>query len=491
MRAKHGKRVQLRSWPPSSTQAERGPLIIPSSLSADRPILVHSSLDSSDSIQRCVVSVVNAHIKQEPTLRRFAPAPKRERVSRRPKPGIKSTSRSRARLGLVVLLYCLGVVAVITVAPFAFFVPGSLDVVQRAMIVTTGWSDVVTNALLFVPLGFLYPLTRRARETSPTHVFALGLLAGATLQATHLLEADRVAALSVLLSNATGAAVGALLVRAANRRIRLSPKLAGRLSLETPLMGLIYLLLPLLMVATLSGSDDSFRLLALLPLGLLGARLIAAVQEFHFAPAGVLRNRAMAVISAGWMLLGIFPAVLRFPLIGSSVALLVGLATWHSLSRHSVHAPDRRFERDVLRSVAPIIATYFLVIAIAPLAAGLDHWRFDVWFTGSDGDLTRQMIRALEPIAALTVLGYAIAEARGRRELPFRAIAPRLVIECGCVALALEACRGFERGAGASGIEFALTMGAGLLGARIYHDQRERVRRILIRHRTAPVATAA
>jgi glycopeptide antibiotics resistance protein len=430
---------------------------------------------------------VNAHIKQEPVLRRFAPPPKRERPTRRPKPAVKSTSRSRAKLGLVLLLYCFAVVAVITVAPFQFFVPGTPSAVQSAIVLTTGWSDVIANVFLFVPLGFLFPLTRRAAETSPTRVFALALLTSAVLQATHVFEADRVAAVASLLSNATGAAVGAALLRAVNRRISLSPKLAGRLSLETPLMGLIYLLIPLLVVASLSALDDSFRLLFLLPLGLLGARLIAAVQEFHFAPAGVFRNRTVATIGAGWMMLGIFPVVLRAPLIGGAVALLVGLATWYSLSRPSVHAPDRRFERDVLRSVAPIIATYFLVIAVAPLAAGLDHWRFAIGLTESDGDLGRQMIRALEPFAALTVLGYAIAEARGRRELRFRAVAPRLLVECGCAAIALEACRGFQRGAGASLVQLVLTTGAGLVGARIYHDQRERIRRILIRSRPAPV----
>jgi len=90
----------------------------------------------------------------------------------------------------------------------------------------------------------------------------------------------------------------------------------------------------------------------------------------------------------------------------------------------------------------------------------------------------------LEPVASLTVLGYLLAEARGRRELSFKAIAARVAAECACVALAIEGSRGFQRGVGASGVQLVLMVAVGLLGAGIYHSQREHVRWI-VAHRSA------
>ena len=47
---------------------------------------------------------------------------------------------------------------------------------SRSIVVTAGWTDIVSNLFFFIPLGFLFPLTRRVAETSPTRVFALGLV---------------------------------------------------------------------------------------------------------------------------------------------------------------------------------------------------------------------------------------------------------------------------------------------------------------------------
>jgi hypothetical protein len=77
------------------------------------------------------------------------------------------------------------------------------------------------------------------------------------------------------------------------------------------------------------------------------------------------------------------------------------------------------------------------------------------------------------------VLGYLLAEARGRREESFRVAARRIAVECGAIALILEACRGFQPEAGASIAQWLLTLGAGVLGAGIYHSQRDHVRWIL------------
>ncbi|MEO8622870.1 MAG: hypothetical protein ABI625_17490, partial [bacterium] len=85
------------------------------------------------------------------------------------------------------------------------------------------------------------------------------------------------------------------------------------------------------------------------------------------------------------------------------------------------------------------------------------------------------------PVASTTVLAYMLAEARGRRELPYWTIAWRVAAECGALALAMEVSRGFQRQTGASVAQLSLTAAAAFVGAGIYHSQRERIRMILIR----------
>ncbi len=388
----------------------------------------------------------------------------------------RSTSHSRARLSRVLLGYFLAIIVVITLTPFSFRIPSHFEVI------TTGtWFDGVTNVLLFVPLGFLYPLTRQGRDSSPLHVLIVGALLSTAIETAQLFDVHRYASVLDVATNAAGAGLGALLLAGVNRRIRASSRLAGRLSLEIPLMGLIYLTVPLLLTASLSALDDPRRLVALLPLGLLGARLLSAVQEHHFGPAGVFNRRSTALVTAAWAALGAFPVVLRYPVAGSAGIVLVALASLPRSSRQVVHGPDRRFETDVLRSTVPFVGAYFFLAIAVPLTAGIGHWHISFGLTGLNGSLTQQLLHLLAPVASTTVLAYMLAEARGRRELPYWMIARRVVVECGALALLMEVSRGFQRHTGASVAQLALTAGAAFVGAGIYHSQRERIRTILVR----------
>ena len=157
-------------------------------------------------------------------------------------------SPTRARLSLVLLLYFLGVIGVITLAPFRFSMPKDVHVLASG-----DWFDIVANILLFVPLGFLFPLTRPGDdEPSATRVLLLGFLLSAAIETTQLFERERFSSVIDVITNGMGAALGTLVLRSTMRRIRSNARLVGRLSLEIPLMGLIYLLVPLLLVASLS-----------------------------------------------------------------------------------------------------------------------------------------------------------------------------------------------------------------------------------------------
>src|SRR5207248_3306778 len=125
--------------------------------------------------------------------------------------------------------------------------------------------DVVAIALLFVPLGFLFPLTRREQEPSLARIVALGLLLAAVMQVMRSFERGETASVAVVIAGGAGAGVGGRLLREVNHRLRHSARLTGRLSLELPLVALIYLLVPLLVAASRAALDDPLRMLALVP----------------------------------------------------------------------------------------------------------------------------------------------------------------------------------------------------------------------------------
>lgn len=392
-------------------------------------------------------------------------------------------SPTRAKLSLVLLLYFLGVIGVITLSPFRFAPPAAIHV-----LVTGEWFDVVANVLLFVPLGFLYPLTRATeRETSPVRTMMLGACLSTTIETIQLFEPSRFSSAIDVAANAAGTLAGALLVAAATRRIRINARLVGRLSLEIPLIGLIYLLLPLLVVTSLPTRNEPLRALGVLPLALVGARLIGAVQRHHFGPSGLLDGRGAAAVGMGWVLLGTFPLWLSRPALGLAIVCVVAATVWHDGSRVSSGA-ERRFEADALRRAAPLIGAYLFVATVLPLSAGVHRWRFELGLTGARRDVDLQMVGLLEPIAAMTVLGYLLAEARGRRELSFARVARRVAAECAGVAVVMEFSRGFQRGTGASAAQLVLMIAAGALGAAIYHHQREHVRWILSHRQEAAKA---
>jgi hypothetical protein len=93
------------------------------------------------------------------------------------------------------------------------------------------------------------------------------------------------------------------------------------------------------------------------------------------------------------------------------------------------------------------------------------------------------MLRALEYLAAFTLLGYTVAESRGRLE---ERAGPRLARLAGASVLsaaALEALRGLHPGHGASVLVLLLTAAMSLYGGLIY-----RIQLAVVREAVAPRA---
>jgi len=381
------------------------------------------------------------------------------------------------RLATALLAYMALVTAVVTLFPFEFALP-----TRPRLLLTGGLADVLANVALFAPLGFLYSVARPHAMARAGRIFLMALAMSAMIELVQLFEVTRYASLSDVAANGAGAWLGAIAHRRLARRIAMDARTVGRLSLELPLMGLVYLLVPLLWVDGLAGADSLTRLWPLLALGLFGASLLAAVQRHYFGPNHVLSREMMAATACAWFLLGAFPGLAP----RASILLFVMLAAvaafvWtRSIDRSGARSINRRFESKALAEAAPFYAAY-LVLLVAPVTGtGMAAWRGALGFVEASGDWgTAPVLHVVELVAAFTLLGYMLAEFRGRRETRFRAAAPHVAVWGGGAAVLCELLEGFRPDGGASVLRLTLLVTAAVYGAWVYHLQRAHVRRIL------------
>jgi glycopeptide antibiotics resistance protein len=399
-----------------------------------------------------------------------------------------SSARTAARLGAATLAYLIGVTLIITLSPFRFELP-------RHVALTSEWTplDLVANLVMFLPLGFLFRLARRGREGGGWfHRFAalpllLGALVSVCIEVTQMLEPERYSSLYDVATNASGAWVGALAYDAIAGRLRLDLKAVGALALELPLMGLVYLLIPLLWLDGLTGGDATHHWLTVL-LGLFGATILSAVHHNYFAPTLGVGAHTLIVAVAGWFLVGALPGVATqanvVPVAAAGIAVFAASQAW-TLS--GGFPPERRFEGKALRRALPFFLVYLLLSAMQPLPDRLSAWTFGLVLEPAiTTSLSRMdILRFLELVAAFTVLGYIVAELRGRLERSYASDVRHVVGWCAAVAAIVEVLRGLHPAHGASAPAFLLFLSAGIIGGLLYHLQREHVRALAAESRRA------
>lgn len=378
-------------------------------------------------------------------------------------------------LGFALLAYLLGITLIVTLIPFRFAWPDAWRLVFYA-----GAADVFANILLFLPLGFLY---RYARPHAHAHPVAIAMCAGALLslgiEALQLFEATRNASPVDVAANAAGAALGA----AAYGRLAHSPRIDGRvvgwLALELPIMGLVYLLVPLLWVSALASHGEFSRSVMTLLVGVFGAALLGGMQRYYFGPARSSQSRQTATFAGVWFIAGAFPALAWQPLLIAAGAFAVAALSW-SLGSMGTAArmQNRRFEVRLIACAAPLYVVYLAALTLAPLTHGAGEWTFRRGFGEAASDQI-EILRLLELIAAYTLVGYMAAEARGRAIARYREALPGLIV-CGLVLVAVcELVRGYAQSDGASAARAALLMLAVLYGGWLYYLQRAHVIRLL------------
>jgi hypothetical protein len=376
----------------------------------------------------------------------------------------------RARLSDAVLVYYGGIILLITLVPFRFTLPEEIH-----MLWTGGVSDTLANIALFVPIGILYPISSRGPLPGRVlRAIMLGAVFSLSIELAQTAEPERYSSVIDVLANTTGTALGAALLLLVMRHLGASSRLRGRISLELPLMGLLYLVVPLLWLTALTIGDRPIRWILPALLCAFGGRLWAVLFRFHFGPLGGVSVLQMRLAAALWALVGMAPAA-QHPA-GVVLVALRAASCVHPGSEPE-RSGERRFEQAALTHAMPMFLAFLGVLVLLPLAGDLTRWRMSFGFPSTSRALsTLEQLRTLECLAAVSVLGYVLAEIGGRRELPYSRVLPRLVAISAVFAVGLEAVRGLQPGIGASVAEGLLVTAAGPYGGWIYHLQRVLVR---------------
>jgi VanZ family protein len=399
-----------------------------------------------------------------------------------------ASERTGRRLGTVVLLYLTTAVAVITLAPFQFE-PRPVNGL------TAHWAlfDVVMNVVMFVPIGFVWALSH-ARERAGTGLggaLVLGFALSGAVELAQVFTPSRFPSLFDLVANTSGAGIGAWLagaaIGAARQRGDASATVRA-LAVDLPLMGLTYLTAPLVWLVAL-GADDPQRTWAVAPLAAGAAWAIGSVfTSFE----GAQRTRVLTVTLA-WLGVALLPSAV--PRAGPTVAiaLIAVVVAWArtvapARFTHDTFdgKPSRRFEAATLRVILPLFGIYLALSVITPFASPTGTWSGALGLAFPGRNLQNAgLYRALEQIAAFALLGYALAEYRGRVHDHLHRLLPAVLVWTAPASAALQWLRGWHPAHGSSGVLLALTVAASAGGAWLYVLQLEHVRALAPRRSVA------
>ena len=378
---------------------------------------------------------------------------------------------SGARLSRALLSYLVVLIAALLLLPFEFALPDRigfrLEFAPLSSLAICG---------MFVPYGFL---TRRSRVGRVgQHRVSIMLSAGMLslmLETVQIFEPACEASPWHVLAAVAGAAVGAWLCERAHDDANGTANALHALLLQLPLMGLAYLLLPLLWASSAAAQGDSARLGLTLSIGMLGASILGSIAR---AIRAYTPDRAwwlVPAVAATWIAVGMLPSVLvdwRITL--ACIVIVTAFASW----RGRWSAPmfvERRYEVPALFAASPFMAIYFAGAGVWPGHSFRTIPLIHLGMPTSDAGLALALPLFEAGIAA-TVLGYIIAEFHGRSEASFRDAASRMMFWACLILLASEGSRSYFGFEGASALRAVLSLGAAAYGAGLYHLQRAHVK---------------
>lgn len=321
-------------------------------------------------------------------------------------------SNADTTLGYGLLSYMCIMVVVLTLVPFDFRVP---DTIRLSLM--PNFTDFTGNIILFVPIGFLFRLSRgKNKDSFCLRAIVFGVLLSLAIESVQVFVSGRYPQLSDIITNGLGTWLGAILFMVLKRQL-IEKQPFRVFALELPLMNLIYLLIPLIWLNGLATGKEGSRLSLLFFLALLGVGVLLWIYKSRFRPAQGLSPNKLSLFAMGWFFTAAIPAMFNFPRQILAFGILIGLLVQIPARRARKAKPaERRFELPALKLLLPLYAVYLLLLAVWPTTLPIERWQFNINFEQlAFNEKIVFIFRFAENIAAFTLLGYMVAEMRGRK----------------------------------------------------------------------------
>lgn len=361
-----------------------------------------------------------------------------------------------SRLGRLLLGYLLAVVGVIVLSPFQFAVPATWT--AEWAVLEPGWqAEILLNVMLFLPLGFVGRRLPGWGGGRPAWWAVVGGGLSLVGESAQLFLAGRYPTATDVLANAIGAVLGAWLSDRVVEGMGGGEVGVRRLLLDVPLIGIAYLLMPVLWLDALAMPGSGAGAWLQLPLAAAGGMALAGAARTAEATSRSVRQGLLVIVSGWWLVAaaGTWRSAPRIVPLGLGVALLAALMVdplWHRWRRR-----ERRLE--------PAVSAAVLFLLLVHLLAGGSA--VDMLPFGDGGAMDRvTLLRWLQSVSLCTVIGYLVAEWRGRREAP-------LALAAGLSA-GVGAALGVVLGGG-EWLRWGPAAGAAAVGATLYHLHRDHV----------------
>lgn len=395
------------------------------------------------------------------------------------------STRTGARLTLALLGYFVLVTAVITLSPFDFSLRRFR--VSLALVPT----DIVANIALFLPLGFLGRGLTDGSAKGGRRVVWIAAVCSLLIEVSQLFLRRRYAGPIDVVSNTAGAWLGVVARDWIERWALWHPRLVGRIGLDVPLVGLLYLLVPQLWLSSVGLIEDPRRSVTTLLLGCAGSIVLVALHRNRWQSGVRVATHVVPPLAVLWFMTGALPAATASPITFGALGLTVALLTaW--LVRQAQSSNEPRFEIATLRRFVPVFAVYLVVTALWPPFRSAVPWHGALLFENRlNGAGVVDVLLLLEQVGGFTLLGYAVAEWRGRRELSLASDLPPLVAAAAACAIGLEIVQGMLSGSGASMFRALLSTSGAAYGVAVYHLARQHVRALRAEEPSASATEAA
>jgi glycopeptide antibiotics resistance protein len=117
---------------------------------------------------------------------------------------MRTFDQEQSTFGYALLLYIVIVVVLITLIPFEFRIPDNIQIYW-----TTNYSDFFTNIILFLPVGFIFRLSRRTNQDRfGISALIFGIFLSVAIEVAQIFVHGRYTQIFDAITNGSGAWLG-------------------------------------------------------------------------------------------------------------------------------------------------------------------------------------------------------------------------------------------------------------------------------------------